>query len=103
MNKVILEGLLTKVPASRTETFMAFTIAVDKPFTKEGGNETADFISCVDFGKKAEIVEHYARKGLKVKLTGRIQPQIYVYKSGKTLYTIDIVVENIELAESNNV
>lgn len=109
MNKVILVGRLTKEPEisySQSESPVAvarFTLAVDRSFTKKGGNDQAtDFISCVAFGKKADFVQYYLHKGTKIILEGRIQTGSYKNKEGKTVYTTDIVAENIEFAESKN-
>ena len=106
MNKVILMGRLTKdvdVRYSQGSEPMAiarYTLAVDKKFKKEG-EATADFISCVAFGKQGEFAEKYLRKGMKIAVTGRIQTGSYTDKdTGKTVYTTDIVVEEHEFAES---
>ncbi|MCR5486049.1 MAG: single-stranded DNA-binding protein [Lachnospiraceae bacterium] len=109
MNKVVLMGRLTRDPNVRYTQgnepmcVARFTLAVDRRFKRknEGGDEqTADFISCVAFGKQGEFVENYAHKGTKFALSGRIQTGSYVNKEGQTVYTTDVVVEEIEFAES---
>lgn len=103
MNKVILVGRLTKDPESRSESVTVFTLAVNRTFTKGGGNDQAtDFISCVALGKQAEFVNTYLHKGTKIILEGRIQTGSYKNKAGKTVYTTDVAAENIEFAESKN-
>ncbi len=79
-----------------------FTLAVDRRRAKKDGEQTADFISCVAFGKTGEFVEKYARKGMKFDLSGRIQTGSYQDKDGKTVYTTEVVVEDIEFGESKN-
>lgn len=78
-----------------------FTLAVDRRFVKKGGNEqTADFISCVAFGKQGEFVEKYLKQGTKIAAVGRIQTGSYTNKDGQKIYTTDVIVEEMEFAES---
>lgn len=76
-----------------------FTLAVDRRFKKDG-EQTADFIQCVAFGKLGEHVEKYYRKGLKVAITGHIQTGSYVNKEGQKTYTTKVVADELEFAES---
>lgn len=105
MNKVILMGRLTRDPEVRysqgdTPTAIArYTLAVDRRARKDG-EASADFISCVAFGKSAEFAEKYLRKGTKLVITGRIQTGSYTNKDGQKVYTTDVVVEDQEFAES---
>ena len=106
MNKVILMGRLTRDPeirVSQGENQIAvarFTIAVDRRFRRDGGDQTADFISCVAFGRTAEFFERYMKQGTKVCVEGRIQTGSYTRQDGQKVYTTDVVVENAEFAES---
>ncbi len=106
MNSVVLMGRLTKDPDvrySQGETPMAiarYTLAVDRRVNK--GEQTADFISCVAFGKSGEFAEKYLHKGTKITLRGRIQTGSYTNKDGQKVYTTDVVVEEQEFAESKN-
>lgn len=105
MNKVILMGRFTRDPDVRhggdnDKAVARFSLAVDRRFKREGDEQTADFISCVVFGRTAEFVEKYARKGMKFVVEGRIQTGSYNNKDGQKVYTTDVVVENIEFAES---
>ena len=109
MNKVILMGRLTRDPDirySQGENAMAvarYTLAVDRRGRKDGSSEqTADFISCVSFGKIAEFAERYLHQGTKIVAEGRIQTGSYTNKDGQKVYTTDVVVENCEFAESKN-
>ena len=76
-----------------------YTLAVDRRFKREG-DATADFISCVAFGKTAEFAEKYLKQGTKIVVEGRIQTGSYTNKDGQKVYTTDVVVENSEFAES---
>ena len=109
MNKVILMGRLTRdaeVRYSQGENAMAIaraTLAVDRRVkTKDGNQPSADFISLVAFGKTAEFLEKFGHKGTKFVLEGRIQTGSYTNKDGQRVYTTDVVVENVEFAESKS-
>lgn len=106
MNKVILVARLVRDPEIKytqtTNGDMAigrFTVACDRKFKREG-EQSADFISCVAFGKTAEFLEKYCTKGTKLVVEGRIQTGSYTNKDGNKVYTTDIAVENLEFAES---
>lgn len=108
MNKVILMGRLTRDPEVRYsagENSMAiarYTLAVDRRF-KRDGEATADFISCVAFGRAAEFAERYFRQGIRIVVSGRIQTGSYTNRDGNKVYTTDVVVEEQEFAESKAV
>ena len=108
MNKVILMGRLTRDPEERYsagENSMAiarYTLAVDRRF-KRDGEATADFISCVAFGRAAEFAERYFRQGIRIVVSGRIQTGSYTNRDGNKVYTTDVVVEEQEFAESKAV
>jgi single-strand DNA-binding protein len=110
MNKVILMGRLTRDPEVRysqgenSTAIARYTLAVDRRFRRNNdGEQTADFIGCVAFGRSAEFAEKYFRQGLKVIVTGRIQTGSYTNKEGQKVYTTDVVVEDQEFAESKAV
>ena len=109
MNKVILMGRLTRDPevrysqAAEPLAIARYTLAVDRRFQRRdnsGNEQTADFISCVAFGKNGEFAEKYLKQGTKIAITGRIQTGSYTNKDGQRVYTTDVVVENQEFAES---
>lgn len=105
MNKAILMGRLTRDPEVRYTNgdkpmaIARYTLAVDRRF-KRDGQDGADFIPCVAFGKGGEFVEKYCKKGTKLAVTGRIQTGSYTNKEGQKVYTTEIVVEEQEFAES---
>ena len=111
MNKVILVGRLTRDPEVRysqgeNATAVArYTLAVDRRMSRSNqsdGQQTADFIQCVAFGRSGEFAEKYLHKGTKIIVTGRIQTGSYTNKDGQRVYTTDVVVEDQEFAESKN-
>lgn len=102
MNKVILIGRLTKDAEERnnsTTTVTRFNVAVDRAYKKDG-EPTADFISCVAFGKTAEFVSKYFSKGSKIVIEGEWRTGSYTNKDGNKIYTNDCVVNRVEFAES---
>lgn len=76
-----------------------YTLAVDRRGNKNA-EQTADFISCVAFGKNGEFAERYLRQGTKLVVTGRIQTGSYTNKEGVKVYTTNVMVESSEFAES---
>ena len=105
MNNVALIGRLTRDPEVRMTTSNTavgrYTLAVDRRFKKDG-DQSADFIPCITFGKAAEFAEKYLSKGIKIAVTGRIQTGSYTNREGQKVYTTDIVVETQEFVESKN-
>ena len=106
MNKVILIGRLTRDPEVRYSqgqepiAIARYTLAVDRRFKRAGDDQTADFISCVAFGKSGEFAEKYLKQGIKIAVTGRFQTGSYTNKDGNKVYTTDVVVEEQEFVES---
>lgn len=103
MNKTLLIGRTTKDPdirytqSEQPMTIARFNLAVDRRFKKDG-EQSADFISCVAFGKTAEFIEKYVFKGTKIAVEGRIQTGSYTNNDGNKVYTTDVVVEQVEFA-----
>jgi single-strand DNA-binding protein len=108
MNKVILMGRLTRDPDIRysqgaeSTQVARYTLAVDRRTKKDSSNnqQTADFISCVAFGRAAKFAEDYLAKGTKLVVEGRIQTGSYTNRDGNRVYTTDVIVESQEFAES---
>ena len=105
MNKIILMGRLTRDPEvrySQGENSLAiarFSLAVDRRF-KIHGEPAAAFFNCTAFGKQAEFVEKYLKQGTKILLSGRVQNDNYTNKEGQKVYSVQIIAEEIEFAES---
>ena len=101
MNNVILIGRLTKDPElsyTQSQTALCkFTVAVDRQSKEE---KTADFIRIVVWGKQAENCDRYLYKGKQVAVNGRIQTGSYKDKSGNTVYTTDVIANNVEFLGS---
>lgn len=102
MNIVVLGGRFTtdpKITVSSGDdqmTIARFTLACDKKRREDG----ADFPSCIAFGKTADFIGKYFKKGMRANLNGHIQTGSYTNKEGQKVYTTDVVVEAIEFGES---
>lgn len=103
MNSVQLVGRLTRDPEMRYtdggSAIAKFSLAVDRRHKSENG-PTADFPNCVAFGRTAEFIEKYFRKGMRMGCQGRIQTGSYTNNDGQKVYTTDVVVESCEFVES---
>src|SRR5690606_6455589 len=106
MNRVVLVGRLTKDPELRyTPNGVAvanFTVAVNRPFKNQQGEQEADFINCVVWRKQAENLANYMKKGNQIGVDGRVQTRTYEGQDGKTVFVTEILAESIQFLESKN-
>jgi single-strand DNA-binding protein len=107
MNKVIEVGRLTRNPEIRYTQgaepmeIARYTLAVDRRQSRNNDNQqSADFIPCVAFGKLAEFAEKYLAQGVKIVIEGHLQSGSYTNKDGNKVYTLDVIIESQEFAES---
>lgn len=109
MNKVILMGRLTRDPNVRytqqngsqeSMCVARYTLAVDRRGARDG-QQSADFISCVAFGKNGEFAEKYLKQGTKIVVTGRIQTGSYTNRDGQKVYTTDSCCRRKEDGQNN--
>ena len=102
-NKVILVGRLTADPeitfAQNGMQISKFILAVDRQYQKDKQQE-ADFLRIISFGKLAEIVRDYLRKGSLIMVEGRIQTSRFTGQDGVTKYYTDIIAEKINFMET---
>ena len=105
MNKAILMGRLTRNPDIRYTNgekpvcVARYTLTVDRRF-KRDGEQQADFIPCIAFGRQGEFTQKYFQKGTKIVISGRIQTGSYTNRDGLKVYTTDVIVEEQDFAES---
>ena len=103
MNKAILTGRTVKELELRSTQngtpMVRFTLAVERIKSKEKGT---DFVPCIAYGKVAELLYQYVRKGQKIGITGQIKTGSYE-KDGKKIYTCDIIVDELEFLETKKV
>lgn len=104
LNRTILIGRLTRDPELRyTPAGVAvtqFTLAVDRPFTSQGGEREADFIPVVTWRQLAETCANYLRKGRLTAVEGRIQVRNYENNEGKRVYVTEVIADNVRFLES---
>ena len=104
MNRVELVGRLTRDPdfkATANSSYASFSVAVDRKYRQEGQQE-ADFPRVIAWGKTAEFIDKYFRKGMRIGIEGRIQTGSYRNSDGQTVYTTDVVAESVEFVESKS-
>lgn len=105
INKVVLLGRIVRDPEVRYTQgenpvcICRYTIAVPRKYHREGDQE-ADFINCVVFGKNAEFAEKYFVKGKRYCISGHLQTGSYQNKEGQTVYYTEVVVEDQDFADS---
>ena len=105
VNKVILMGRLVRDPEVRYSqgneplAVARYTLAVNRRFKRQG-EQDADFIGCVAFGKAGEFAEKYFKKGQMVSIIGRLQVRSWDDNEGKKRWSTDVVVEEQYFAES---
>lgn len=101
MNYVSLLGRLTKdvelKQTSTGKTYCRFSLAVKKEFAKDG----ADFINCIAWDKRAELLANYFSKGQRVLIQGRLSTSSYEVNQEKR-YLTDVVVDKISFIENQS-
>ncbi len=101
MNHVVLMGRLTRDPelkySQAGKAFSKFTVAVNREFKRE----EADFINCTAWGKTAETIAEYLRKGRRIALQGRISVSSYE-QNGETRWSTEVVVDKFEFVDTAN-
>lgn len=108
MNKVILMGRLTRDPEVRStqtgKSVARMSIAVDRRVSRNAapGQQTADFINLVAWERLAEFAGNYLHKGSKILVEGRMQSRSYEGQDGVKRYVTEVVLDNIEFAESKS-
>lgn len=104
INNVTLVGRLTKDPDLRYTSsgtgVATFTLAVNRIFTSADGTREADFINCVIWRKPAETLANYAKKGVLIGVTGRIQTRSYDNQQGQKVYVTEVIADNFQMLES---
>lgn len=104
MNKVILIGRNTKDIELRQTTSgtsaIEFSVAVRRAFKNANGENESDFFNCVAFGKPAETISKYVKKGDQLAIEGRLQTRAYTNRDGKKITVTEIIVENFEFLQT---
>lgn len=103
-NQAILAGRLTADPELKTTqsgiSVTQFTIAVNRPKRKDDNTDTSDFISCVAWKERAELVAKYFRKGSAIMVVGQIQTRTWTDNNNQKRYATEVLVDNIRFVDS---
>ena len=104
MNNVSLVGRLTRDPELRTvgadSSVCNVTVAINRVFTSQTGEKTADFVPVVVWNRPAENLAKYCRKGSQVAVTGRIQTRSYDHADGTKRYVTEVYGERIQFLDN---
>lgn len=105
LNRITLVGRLTRDPELRQTgsgtAFCKFGIANNRNYTANGERrEEVSFFNCVAWGRQAEIINQYCRKGKQVAIDGRLQQRSWEDKEGKKQSSVDVIVENLQMLGS---
>lgn len=104
LNKTILMGRFVRDPDLRytqSNTAVAsFTLAIDRDRKGPNGERQTDFIDCVAWGKQAEFVSQWFKKGMLAIVVGRIQSRNWEDKNGNKRVTIEINTEEVTFGET---
>ena len=102
MNKAILVGNLTRDPEQRTTSsgiaVTSFTVAVNRRYKTQDGQQQTDFINCVAWRGTAEFVAKYFSKGSRIGVVGTIQTRTYDDQNGNKRYVTEVVADEVEFA-----
>lgn len=106
INNVVLVGRITKdidlrMPESG-KAYTNFTLAVNRAFKGQDGQQQADFISCKTFNKQAENLARYCGKGSLIAVVGSIQVSNFQGKDGNTVYRTEVIANNIQFLDTRN-
>lgn len=103
INQVTLVGRITKdLDLKHTQSGVAicrFTIACNRPFKNQNGENEADFPNVITFRKIAENAAKYLRKGSLVGVTGRIQTSNFEGKDGNRVFMTEVVADSVQFLE----
>lgn len=104
LNKVIMMGRLTADPELRKTkqgtSVAAFTLAVDRSYSRQGEQAQTDFFDCVAWTGTAEFVSRYFAKGQRMAVSGRLQTRSWEDNDGKKRKATEVVVEEAHFADS---
>lgn len=103
INKVILEGRLTKDPEIRytnnQKAVASWTIALNRGKDKNGNELGTDFINCVTWDKQAEYLKNWFHKGDPISVIGRLQSRTWD-NNGVKQFATEVVTEKLQFTES---
>mgnify|MGYP000934209129 CR=1 FL=1 len=106
INNVVLVGRITRDVELRMsdsgKAYTTFSLAVNRAFKGQDGQQQADFINCKVFGKQAENLARYCGKGSMIGVLGSIQVSNFQGKVGNTIYRTEVIANNIQFLDTRN-
>lgn len=106
MNTVNLIGRLTKEPELKYtpagKAVVNFTLAINRPFKKQNGDNETDFIMIQAWGKTAENTANFLNKGSQAAVVGRIQTRNYENQQGQRVFVTEVVADNVQFLDPKN-
>lgn len=109
LNKVMLMGNLTRDPevkyTPKGTAIADFAIATNRSFTSDSGEkrEEVTFVDCEAFGRVAEIINEYCKKGRPIFIEGRLKLDTWDDKqTGAKRSKMKVIVENMQLLGSRD-
>lgn len=106
LNRFEFLGRLTKDPevrytANTNSQVTSFSLAVNRRYLSQNGERETDFFNLTSFGKTAEFISKYYKKGQQVLVEGRIQNRTWEDQNGQKRYATDFIVDQAYFADSN--
>ena len=106
INNVSLVGRMTRDAnlryTSSNRAVASFTLAVNRNFKNQNGEREADFINCIIWGKQAENLSNWAKKGILIGITGKIQTRSYDNQNGNRVYVTEVVADTFNILENKS-
>lgn len=106
LNRSVLVGRLTRDPELRRTAngtpVASFTLAVNRNFKNQNGEQQADFIPCVVWNKSAENVDQYCSKGALVGVDGHLQSRSYDNQNGQKVFVLELVCDSVQFIDTKN-
>ena len=106
LNKVVLAGRLTAdVELKQTPSGVSvcsFTLAINRKYSKEGGQQQTDFIQCQAWRNTAEFIARYFKKGSALCISGSIQTRSWTDSNNQKRYATEVVAEEAMFVDGKN-
>jgi single-strand DNA-binding protein len=102
LNKVLLYGNLTRDPELKAlpsgTKVVSFSIATNRSYKDKDGRkqDSVEYHNLVSFGKQAEVISQYLKKGRPVYVEGRLQTRSWDGADGKKNYRTEIVIDTFQ-------
>lgn len=104
INRYVGVGRITKDPQIRHTgsgaAVTSFTVAINRDYKNDNGEQQADFINCICWNKLAENVERYCSKGSLVGIDGSLRSRTYEDNSGRKVYVVEVLCDSVQFLDT---